>query len=87
MVADMEYIIGRDPEVCQIVIEQNLGRVSRRHCGILYSPSKQTFYVCDYSSNGTFLDDGTRLQNGVYSAINYGATILLGNADVSFRLE
>lgn len=55
--------IGKDPARCQIVIDRGYKKVSRVHCGVLRKG--KSFYVRDYSTNGTFRSAGDqRMQSG-----------------------
>jgi hypothetical protein len=58
--------MGRDPEMCQIVFPADSGEVSRRHCTVGFDEEARIFLLVDHgSSNGTFLNDGRRLEPGV----------------------
>ena len=58
-----EVKIGKDPARCQIVIDRGYKKVSRVHCGVLRKG--KSFYVRDYSTNGTFRSAGDqRMQSG-----------------------
>ena len=84
---DEEINIGRDPSVSQIIIIEDAGIVSRRHCGIKYNPADGTYSVTDYSKNGIFREDGSRLPPKVEVTLPRGTVIILGSRQVaSFRL-
>jgi hypothetical protein len=87
MVADEELTLGRDAAVCNIVLERNADKVSRKHCGILYNPSSQNYFVTDYSSNGTMTNDGARLVNNIPTQLPSGTIICLGNNENRFMLN
>ena len=80
---DREIIIGRDQNSCNIVITQP--DISRRHCGISYDARRNVYAVMDYSSNGTFLEDGTRLRRESATELHAGDVIKVGKQD-SFRM-
>ncbi|MDR1194538.1 MAG: FHA domain-containing protein, partial [Peptococcaceae bacterium] len=81
-----ELLIGRDSAISHIIIDQGAENISRKHCGITYDPGNRLYHVTDYSSNGTFKEDGTRLLTNVTSALPIGSLIILGTRQTSFRL-
>jgi hypothetical protein len=81
-----EVVFGRDTELCSVVLSNRSGLVSRRHCGIRYDKSANVYYVRDYSTNGTFLRDGSRLNVSQDNVLRGGSVIYIGNRDNMFRL-
>jgi len=81
-----EIILGRDAAMAHVIIDQDADRVSRRHCGIRYNPQDGSYIVTDYSTNGTFREDGSRMPSNMSVTLMRGATIKLGSSSVSFRL-
>jgi uncharacterized membrane protein YhaH (DUF805 family) len=79
-------VLGRDSALAHIVIDQGASRVSRKHVSLIYDPRQKLYYAHDYSSNGTFKDDGSRLPVDVDVALPSGTVISLGNAHNSFKL-
>lgn len=77
-------VIGRDPAMCSIVIEDH--NISRQHCSIRFNVDDNKYYVTDLSSNGTFLEDGIRLQPQTETAIERGEKVYLSNQKESFLL-
>lgn len=77
-------VLGRDPAMCSIVFEDH--NVSRQHCAIRYSAAEDKYYVTDLSSNGTFLEDGIRLQPQTETAVERGEKIYLSNQKDVFTL-
>jgi hypothetical protein len=75
MVRDEELTIGRDATGCNIVLERNADKVSRKHCGILYNPANRNYYVTDYSSNGTLTGDGSRLVRNIPTMLPPGTVV------------
>lgn len=71
--------IGRDPKLVNFVIGKDTknSKVSRKHCEIQYAAEQDVFYVTDFSSNGTKLEDGTSLLKGVKTPIRRGTTVIL----------
>lgn len=85
VIQDMEHIIlGRSPEESNLVV--NGKKVSRKHCSITYHASDQGYYLTDYSSNGTYKIDGTRLPQLTEVRLGPGTQIYLGNRDNVFQL-
>lgn len=81
-----ELSIGRDSSLCQIVVT-SATKVSRRHCGIKYSASDNRYIVTDYSSNGTYLEDGTRLSYMTPTPVSRNTVLLIGDRENQFKLS
>ena len=79
-----EIVIGRDPNMADLVV--NDSKVSRKHCRIKYDGGSGMFYVTDYSSNGTTLGDGRKLEKNVDTLIAKGTVINL-SSDTSFTVK
>ena len=85
--AGEEINIGRGADMSHIIIGEGAGIVSRRHCSILYNPSDETYSITDYSKNGIFREDGSRLPPDVQVTLPRGTVIILGSRQTaSFRL-
>ena len=56
---DKEIFVGRDSSICEIQVLD--GSISRKHCGIRYDKLNEKFIITDYSTNGTFLSNGKRM--------------------------
>lgn len=54
-------VLGRDPQSANVVLREDK-KVSRRHCAVTYRNG--TFYITDFSSNGTRLANGLKLETG-----------------------
>jgi hypothetical protein len=80
-----ELVIGRDPVLSNLIISDNADKISRKHCGIVFDGAK--YSVTDYSSNGTFKTDGTRLMANIPTTMPRGTEIILGSKQLSFRLD
>ena len=81
-----EIVIGRDSAMSHVIVDQNADKISRKHCGIRFDPSDGMYSVTDYSSNGTFKEDGSRLPSNITVTIPRGTVIVLGSRQTSFRL-
>lgn len=84
--ADTPVTIGRDNASCQLIVQGGGEKVSRRHCTVLYDSRQHTYSVTDHSSNGTFLEQGTRLPPNQTTQVKAGSTIVLGDGTTSFKL-
>ena len=87
MAPNDDLIIGRDATQSNIVIDQNADKVSRKHCVIRYDPGRGVYTVSDYSTNGTYIDGGSRLVANVPTPVQRGTVIALGNRENRFRLN
>lgn len=83
--ADEEFIIGRDPKSCHLVLEYP--KISRRHCGIKFDPDTGNYLVIDYSSNGTRLSTGGMVSNTYFQPVLPGTTLYLAIEKEAFLLE
>ena len=82
-----EMIIGRDNVLCNLIVDQNADKVSRKHCGIIYDAIRNSYTVTDYSTNGTFVDGGSRLVANMPTTLQKGSIIALGSRENRFRLN
>ena len=73
--AGMDMAIGRSTDRCNIVLDDT--DVSRIHCTIRYESKSGLFVLTDKSSNGTFLQDGSRLDRDVPHTIAPGEKFLI----------
>jgi hypothetical protein len=58
---DTPIVIGRSLEQCNIIIN-GFPNISRVHCVMWFDTKESAFCIKDYSSNGTFLETGKRLE-------------------------
>ena len=81
-------ILGTDPTVCQVVLPAGRSGVSRNHCKITFDSSSRMFIIHDLgSTNGTFLENGQRVPQGVPYAVHPGTKIYLANPSIFFELR
>lgn len=77
-------IMGRDPSRCNLQLKQ-YGTVSGVHCRV--DIGRQYLVVTDlHSSNGTYVN-GTRLTPGQSVKAGNGSTIVLADANCTFRVQ
>lgn len=81
-----QIVIGKDPAVCNIIIDPKYQTVSRKHCSVFFDPQSNQYKVTDFSSNGTFVEGGVRIASKVPTVLNPGTVINIGNTDNLFRL-
>lgn len=77
-------VIGRDAKECNLVVGG--AKVSRRHCAISWFSRTNRYTLTDFSSNGTFYQDGKRIPPNTTVEIMPGTLIYLGDRENSFRI-
>ena len=77
-------IIGRAVDSCHIILEGQA--ISRKHCTVQYDATTGNYIVTDYSANGTFLGNGSKLPPQKNIALTPGSLIWIGSADNTFQL-
>lgn len=87
MAAGDELIIGRDNALCNLIVDQNADKISRKHCGVLFDAARGVYMVTDYSTNGTFIDGGNRLVANMPTQMQRGTVIALGSRENRFKLN
>lgn len=75
--SDEDILLGRNQEICQLVFSEK--DISRKHCKIRYSGRSGHYYVTDYSSLGTVMNDSVRLRNGEETKCSVGTKLTLGS--------
>ena len=70
-----DFVISDDP------------RISKIHLSIKYDPMSRAFVVTDFSANGTFLDDGSRIIKGVEYKILPNSVIHLASRECSIEFK
>ena len=82
-----DIIIGSDARQAHVIISGGGGEsVSNRHCSVFYDSGSGTYYIVNYSQNGTFKADGTPLPMNSPVQLPAGSIIIIGNSGNSFRL-
>lgn len=77
-------IIGKDAKRAHVILSNRY--ISGTHCSIKYDRERDIFLVTDMSTNGTFLDNGSKLQKGVCSLFPTGTILVLGQGQDKFQL-
>lgn len=65
-----KFVIGRGAVGCSYVISDPKNLTGRTHCYIRFDGTN--LYLCDTSSNGTYLENGTRLKKNIEYKITPG---------------
>lgn len=81
---DETIVIGRDARECNLVVSG--AKVSRRHCAISWFSKTNRYTLTDFSSNGTFYQDGKRIPPNTTVEIMPGTLIYLGDEENSFQI-
>ena len=88
---DKDLIVGRDPSVCNLVLDNSATLVSRKHCCIHYSRTHQRYVVRDLNSaNGTVIARGSSERKvPAESAIGLkdGDLLYIPNSTNTFRVN
>jgi hypothetical protein len=82
-----EIVIGRDAALSHIVVNIDAEKVSRQHVGISVDESTGMYTVVDYSSNGTYENNGNRLASNTPVGLEPGSLIYLAKPTNSFMLS
>jgi hypothetical protein len=85
---DSEQIaIGRDTSLCQLVLPADATDIGRRHCTVHWDKSNETFVLEDcWTSNGTFLDNGERIDSATPRCLKPGDRFYLANRHCQFEV-
>ena len=83
---DKPIVIGRDPAVAHLVFPPEQRDISGRHCTLTYDGSHVMIEDCG-STNGTFIDNGTRIEPGRRFVLKPGTRFYLGTHENTFELR
>ncbi len=79
--------IGRDPELCQLVMPSTLSEISRRHCTVSFDQQQACFWLEDHgSANGTFVNR-QRIVSGQPQRLNNGDQFYLNSPNHAFKVS
>lgn len=83
---DQPLVIGRDPELCQLVMPASMTEIGRRHCTLSYDKSDDCFWIEDHwSTNGTFVNN-QRIPSGNKKRLKKDAHFYLESANNEFKV-
>lgn len=71
-------VIGRDPHVANLIVDDP--KVSKKHCSVVYDGERDLYFIVDYSSNGTTLEDGTKLVKEAQTPVERNTNIVLSKS-------
>jgi len=84
-----DFVIGRDPDECDLVISSDCKNVSRVHCSVAFDQMNNYYVIKDTSSNGTIVKtlggEKTLIKHQTLKA-HSGSVIYIGDDSNSFRL-
>jgi predicted component of type VI protein secretion system len=80
-------VVGRDAVFAHLVIDVDAEKVSRKHCEVRFLSDDKGWQVTDFSTNGTFLADGRRLEKDKPTRLPSGTEIALGTKGNRFLLS
>lgn len=81
-ISSSRTIIGRNPDICDILFPAEEKGVSRSHCSLTYNEQTNMFLLEDTDSTyGTYLSGGAKLIPGKIYALCPGDTFYLSNTD------
>lgn len=80
-----EIVLGRNSSMSQLVFKS--ADISRRHCSIRYMANEGYFYITDFSTVGTILNNSVKLEKNVIKKCTVGTTVSLGDGNNRFILQ
>ena len=84
---DKPIAIGRDANICQLVMPPEATDIGRRHCTIRWDRASGTFLLEDcWTTNGTFLDNGEVINPAKPKHIKSGEGFYLANRQYQFEV-
>jgi len=84
---DEEVVIGRDSSLSDIILSEGAEKISRKHLSVRYDSRDQVYVVVDYSSNGTFTDEGRQLVANTENRLPRGTVLVVGSRSNTIRLD
>lgn len=84
LIPNKSMLIGRNEEICDIVVPGD-PHISKRHCEIIYDERGKRFFVMDHSSNGLYVN-GKRLPAEQPVLIKPGQLVMLGSDKSGFKV-
>ncbi len=79
-------VIGRDPGAADLVYASQVEDISRKHCVVSFDPVQDRFIIEDYSTNGTYLGAGERLEPARPRTLNDGEQFYLSSPEETFKV-
>jgi hypothetical protein len=84
---DAEWVIGRDTNISNLVLPPEQASVSKRHCILRYDAATSQVFIEDtWSSNGTFLSSGAKIEPGRPYELRPGDRFYLADTSCMFEI-
>jgi hypothetical protein len=84
---DNPIAIGRDANICQLVMPPDAADLGRRHCTVRWESATRTFLLEDcWTTNGTFLGNGEIVEPSKPRSIKPGDRFYLANRQYQFEV-
>lgn len=84
---DKPIAIGRDANVCQLVMPADAAEIGRRHCTVRWDKNIEMFLLEDcWSENGTFLATGEQVDSKKPRIVKPGERFFLANRNCLFEV-
>ena len=84
---DKTIAIGRDAQLCQLVMPLTATEIGHRHCTIRWDPSTGTFLLEDcWTTNGTFLESEEKIESSIPRSLPPGDGFYLANRQNRFKV-
>ena len=84
---DHPWVFGRDQQVANLVFPDEMKQISKRHCQVSFDSRSGVATIEDlWSSNGTFLDSGEKVEPGNARAMKEGERFYLATRDNLFEI-
>ena len=77
--------IGRDPEICQLVIPKQFTEIGRRHCSVSYDEQGYFWLEDHWTTNGTFINN-KKIPAGQKQRLNEGVHFYLDSNAHEFKV-
>ena len=85
---DAPLYLGRHSAVANLVFPESDVAISKRHCVVRWDEAEQAFVLQDcYSTNGTYLEKGERLEPGKDYRLPPGQRFYLGDTGAMFEVR
>lgn len=86
MTDGQSVIIGKDPNLANLILDASYSMVSRVHCTVTYVAKVDKYFVTDCSTNGTYYGNGIRFVRNARTPVAKGSIIKLANDNCLIKL-
>jgi hypothetical protein len=77
---------GRDKSICTFVFKENQTDISSIHCEVFWNKNLNKIYIVDKSKNGTFLENGVRIEKENIYELNVNDKFYLSDPSNMFKI-